>query len=62
MEALETDERFQKICEINSSTCLDEACNKGDDSPVVQINGHILVKATLEEVVQAILQHATYHD
>jgi NADH:ubiquinone oxidoreductase subunit E len=62
LEALETDQRFQKICEINSSTCLGEACNKGNDSPVVQINDHILVKTTLEEVVQAILQHATNHD
>lgn len=56
LEALESDERIAKYCEITSSRCVDDHCRGGQDAPVVEIDGRILTRASLEVVTDLLLE------
>ena len=56
LESLEDDERISEFCEITSSRCINDACQGGQDAPVVEIDGKPMVRASLEEVTDILLE------
>ncbi|MFZ2634867.1 MAG: hypothetical protein WAZ99_09020 [Rectinemataceae bacterium] len=54
IEMLESDADLGEFIVIEGVRCMDKTCSGGRDSPVAEIGGRILVRATPEKVMEEI--------
>lgn len=50
LDALESDPLLKNRIVIETTRCIDERCCDGERSPVVEIDGEIIVSASIERV------------
>lgn len=59
VEMLEEDADLADFIAIHCVPCMDKACEGGRDSPVVEVGGARLVRATPESVIEKIEEFVT---
>ncbi len=59
VEMLEDDADLAEFIDIKCVPCMDKACEGGRDSPVVEVGGQRMMRATPESVIEKIEEMVT---